>query len=462
MERSFSDLDALTSKSTRVIHNPIVKGTLILTITGIVTRLLGFALRIFLSRTIGEVGLGLHQLAFPVFMLLHAVAAAGIETAISKCVASSQSKNPSRSFSYFLCGLICCMCICLPGSVLICRFAEEISTFLLNEAACAPLLRMFAYAVPLSCVQGCICNYYYGQKKSGVPALSQFIEQLARIAATVLIWYVLTNNGEVFTPAHAVLAMVIGELITVITIVILFCSDFQITFRRSLRTLSEACSNTIARPLIRFAVPMTVNRLMITALQSIESVAIPLYLRIYGYSSSEAIAVYGVLTGMAMPFILFPTTMTNALAVMLLPTVSDAQAQGDGRKIRLAAKSNISFCFLMGCAFTAVFLISGRFLGMFFYASEQAGNYIKILAWVCPFLYVNGAITSILNGLGQVSVTLRNNVLSMLLRLAFILFGVPRFGMNAYLVGLLTSQLLLGGLHLLALKKELNDQKPNL
>lgn len=453
MERPFPDFDAIHSKSVGMIHNPIIKGTIILTITGIVTRLLGFALRIFLSRTIGAEGLGVQQLALPVFMLLHAVAASGIETSISKCVSSAQSRNPSRAFSYFLCGLICCMCICLPGSVLIYRFAESIAVFMLNEPACAPLLRLFAYTVPLSCIHGCICNYYYGQKKSGVPALSQFLEQLARIAATVLIWYVLTKNGEAFTPAHSVLAMVAGEVITTITCVIFFCSDFHVTFGRCLHALSDACSNTISRPLIHFAVPMTVNRLMITALQSVESVAIPLYLRIYGYSASEAIVVYGVLTGMAMPFILFPTTMTNALAVMLLPTVSDAQAQGDDRKIRLAAKSNICFCFLMGCAFTVIFLLSGRFLGMFFYASEQAGDYIRILAWTCPFLYANGAMTSTLNGLGQVSITLRNNVISMLLRLAFILLGVPHFGMNAYLVGLLTSQLLLGGLHLLALKK---------
>lgn len=52
---------------------------------------------------------------------------------------------------------------------------------------------------------------------------------------------------------------------------------------------------------------------------------IPGQLKHYGYSVSEALSVYGVLTGMAMPMVLFPSVITNSVSVMLLPVIAEAQ-----------------------------------------------------------------------------------------------------------------------------------------
>ena len=45
---------------------------------------------------------------------------------------------------------------------------------------------------------------------------------------------------------------------------------------------------------------------------------------------------------------------------------------------------------------------------------------------------------------------------ALLLRLAFVLFGIPRFGIRAYLAGMLASELLLACLHLYSLKKQVS------
>ena len=61
-----------------------ISGTLLLTLTGILSRIIGFYYKIFLSRRIGAEGLGIYQLIFPVFALIISVSAAGIQTAISR------------------------------------------------------------------------------------------------------------------------------------------------------------------------------------------------------------------------------------------------------------------------------------------------------------------------------------------------------------------------------------------
>lgn len=54
------------------------------------------------------------------------------------------------------------------------------------------------------------------------------------------------------------------------------------------------------------ALPLTANRIVLNILQSIEAVSIPQKLLLYGYDTTTALSVYGVLTGMAMPMIFFP------------------------------------------------------------------------------------------------------------------------------------------------------------
>ncbi|MBQ2105373.1 MAG: oligosaccharide flippase family protein, partial [Lachnospiraceae bacterium] len=45
----------------------LIAGTLFLTASGLISRILGFFYRIYLSRTIGAEGLGIYQMVFPIY-----------------------------------------------------------------------------------------------------------------------------------------------------------------------------------------------------------------------------------------------------------------------------------------------------------------------------------------------------------------------------------------------------------
>ena len=83
----------------------------------------------------------------------------------------------------------------------------------------------------------------------------------------------------------------------------------------------------------------------------------------------------------------------------------------------------------------------------------MAGDFITTLAWICPFLYLNGTLHSILNGLGKTSAGFFNNLVGILIRILFILFFVPHTGIQGYLWGLLVNQLLVCLLNLAALRQ---------
>ncbi|MEG1294476.1 MAG: polysaccharide biosynthesis C-terminal domain-containing protein [Clostridium sp.] len=83
--------------------------------------------------------------------------------------------------------------------------------------------------------------------------------------------------------------------------------------------------------------------------------------------------------------------------------------------------------------------------------NPTAGTFISVLAWLCPFMYLSTTMGSILNGLGKTSVIFLHNAAAMLVTLLFVVFGIPRYGIYAYLAGLLVSELLLAALHTIAL-----------
>ena len=121
----------------------------------------------------------------------------------------------------------------------------------------------------------------------------------------------------------------------------------------------------------------------------------------FGLTNSEALSIYGVLTSMALPFILFPSAITNSMAVLLLPTVAQAQADGNEGRISSMISMSLRYSCYMGVLCIGIFTIFGSQLGVGVFHDQNAGTFITILSWLCPFMYLATTMGSILNGLGK-------------------------------------------------------------
>ena len=420
-------------------------GTILLTSTGFACRALGFFYRIFLSRTIGAEGLGVYNMIHPIFGICFALCAGSIQTALSQHIAS----HIARGRSIFRTGIVISMTMSFVLAFLICRHAEFLASAVLMEPRCAPFLPVMGISVPFAAFHACINGYYYGMQKSHVPAFSQVVEQIIRMAAVFLIAGCWISSGRTITVMLAAYGHLAGEVASAaFTLLCLYLFPPQ-TEVVSAGFLSPGT----AAPLMALALPLMGNRLVLNLLCSAEAIWIPSRLQMSGLKNDQAFAVYGVLTGMALPFILFPSAITNSLAVLLLPSV--AKDQAEGRKGSIAASMSLSlrYSLYMGILCIGIFTLFGEELGTSVFHDPDAGRFIRILAWLCPFLYLATTMGSILNGLGKTRTTFFQNTVSLLLRIGFVLFGIPWFGIIAYLWGMLISEILLALLHLWSLKK---------
>ncbi len=424
--------------------HPFITGTLILSIAGLITRFLGFLNRIYLSQLIGAKELGIYQLIFPVYMIAFAFCCHGIELSLSQMIASvpkdhASSTRPSMVRS----GLAISLTLSLFFSLLIYHYADFISTVLLREENTSICLKLMAPVLPFTAVRCCLHGYYVGCKKTIIPATAQLIEQIVRV---FLIWLIAESyhaNMD-FSASLAVCGMVAGEIAgTIYT---------YISYKIQTKSICEKSNNRrhkgflrlpYGKELLKRAVPLTTNKMSLTLTSSLESVLIPFMLTNYYQNQDLALSLYGVLTGMALPFIMFPSTLTNSLSVLLLPTIAEADAAGNKKQLCTIVKKTVMLCLTLG--FTALFIFSlfGKQLGFYVFHEKSAGDFLFILSFLCPLLYLTTTGSSILNGLGYMKSAFFYNMTAILIRIGFILLAIPQTGIQGYLLGLLTAYLAL-------------------
>lgn len=431
------------------IHT-LVKGTLILTLSGFLTKIIGFLYRIFLSHTIGAQGMGIYQLIFPIQSLCFALTVGGIQTAISRLVAAKAAlKKEQNTRDIFLISTVLSVSTAIVVSFFLYRHSSWFALHILLEESCTPLLKIMALSLPMGAFHACVNGYYFARKKLAIPASAQLLEQLARVGASYLVFLIWTDQGMPVTPTLAAIGLLSGELTAMIFSGLVIFMDYN-KAHYQIRHMATPLADF--KSVIQLSFPLTCNRLLVNLLHSMESVLIPGHLRLYGLDNASALSIYGVLTGMALPLIFFPCAITNAVSTVLLPSIAENQAVGNHKTIQKSIFLSLKCCLTLGFSFTILFYFLGDFLGLFLFQNEFAGTFIKTLSFICPCLYLSGTLGGILNGLGAVNQTLLLNIIGLGVRLVFVFFLIPSYGIMGYLWGLIVSELLVTLLSLFFLK----------
>lgn len=446
----------------------ILTGTLLLTVSGLLSRILGFYNRIFLADLIGARELGIYSLIFPVYALCFTLVCHGFETGISNMTSrffSCNQRTNIRRLLRYTCVISLFLSLCLSFTLY--QIAGYLSKYLLNEPSCAQALRIASLALPFVAVKSCVHGYYIGMGKSSVSAASQLIEQCARVGGIYLLS--ITIYSSTANAGLAVWGMVCGEVLSCAYTLLayLYTSCIRRFFSGLCLKIKNSCNGNHSRIFARhkgkplsgypeniqpvrsilkeffsFSIPLTINHFSLTIVSSLEAILIPFVLaRFYG-SQNLALEAYGTLTGMAFPFLFFPATITNSLSVMLLPAISASYKQKKMVQIRYTISRSMHYCIVIGIFSAFAFLFYGNLLGETIFHSVQAGQYIYTFAALCPFMYASQTIMSILNGFGFTKKTMYHSLLCVGVRIACILLMIPTMGITGYLYGMILSSIL--------------------
>ena len=323
----------------------------------------------------------------------------------------------------FIIALICSICIVI--------FSEPISIGILKDNQCQRYLIIMALALPFAAVHTCMGGYYYGVRKTGVLAAAQLVEQLTRVGV-IYILSITIYRQELCNAAIAVWGLVAGEICA--CIIIRQCYKISINQQKNVIIGSEKIGK-ILRQLWQYGGLLTANRVSVTLLQSMEMILMPVVLTRYYGDTESALSVFGIVTGIVLPVILFPNTVTNAMASLLLPAVAEAEEVRDYRTVSGTIKKSLEYCLLLGLFSGLVFCVCGNQIGNLLFGDAEAGEYIQAFAVLCPLMYIQSLLAGALNGLGKMNETLLHHVIASGIRLFGVVGLMPKMGIYGYIAG---------------------------
>lgn len=418
-----------------MFKSTLIKGALILTIANIITRILGFIYRIYMSAAIGAEGMGLYQLITPIYQLVWAISSAGLSTSMSKLTAQEMAKGKAGSSQRLLfISLSISAAIAALLSVLVHSFSDLIAIYIIKETRTALSLRLLSVCFPFMAAGSVIRGYFLGTKNTAVSAISQVLEQAVRMAAVYILASFMIPKGIEYACGAAVIGMAAGEIISFLYTALTWLYKSRKIKAEPSRLSYRVCSNM----LLSMAIPLTLNRVAASVFSTAEAFLIPLKLQEFGMPRQQAVSILGILNGMAMPLVMFPSSLLTALATAAMPVISESHALNQHYRIQRTIKQTMFITAVIAAGTSGIFFTYPEEVGMIIY-SQPMGNILKLLSIVCPFLYIQVTISGILNGLGEQVFIFKVNMISSVINISSIYFLVPLYGINAFILSWIIS-----------------------
>ena len=408
-----------------------IKNAVILTVSSLILRFAGIIFKVYVTRIIGSEGVGLYQLIFSFYMLAATFATSGISTAVTRLITEEIALgNKKGILRIFRRSVELTLCAALISTATVFFGAEIIAAKIIGDIRTVFSLKILAFSLPFMGISSCIRGYFIACRKVSPNALTQIFEQIVRITA-VLIFVGFFSSKDIGTLCSAI---ILGDTVAEI----LSCTVLYLSFstsKKHLNTLKGRANPpfSVTRELTRIALPITSGKYLNTGLRTAENVLVPKNLSRYPHSSANALSQFGMIKGMALPILLFPSTLLNSISTLLIPEISEAVAKKMYSTVKRLTAKVLSLTALLSLFCGLIFLLFGEKIGMLIYNSADVGYLITALSPIVPFMYLDSVSDGILKGLDEQSFTFRTAISDSTIRIILILCLLPISGMKGFI-----------------------------
>lgn len=411
---------------------------------------------IYISNQIGSEAVGVFSLVMAVYLFFITVATSGLNIAVTVIVSEkfALNKNQQAIKAIRTC-IFFSLLLGIAAGGLILLFSNFITSKCLHNMVSSRPLFYIAIGLPFIAMSSCISSYFATIRKAYKNAISQVFEFTIKMFATIILLKINISNGVEAICISLILADVISEICSFTLIFILYIIDIKLKKLEDIRSFGQRIN------ILKIAFPVAVTSYIRSGLSTLKQLIIPTQLEKSGISCSRALSQYGMINGMVLPVITFPTVFTDSYSMLLIPEFSTYVAQKNYKAINYIANK----IFKITCAFTmcicSIFFIFSNDLGLAIYNNIEIGYYFKIYTPFIFFMYMDHIIDCILKGLNKQFGVMCCNILDLSITTCFIYFLLPVLGIKGYVLSIFFSEVLNFSISLFQLFKY-SGIKPNL
>jgi len=414
----------------------LILNTALLTAASFLMQTVNVAYNVYLTNRIGAAGIGLFQLTLTVYSMAVTFACAGVRLGATRLNIDLLAKNPGASLrrSMRLC-LGYAFTLSLTVSVVLFISAPMIAAHWLHDPRTALPLKWLAAGLPMVSVTAAMQGYFTGVRTVYKCALSQGLEQAVKILCVTLFLGRMLEGGIEYACLGIVYGMVAGE------VAVLLFSAALLWRSKHMRPHAGTDDRLRLRDLMHIAGPEAAGACARSVLLTTEHLLIPRGFEASGRSKEEAMRIYGVVHGMALPVLLYPSAVLSSLSNLLVPEISELRVQKKNEQINSAIHKILKLSLLYGVFAGGMFFAFAAPLSQRIYGGTDAARYLQILAPLVPIMYMDMSVDGMLKGLDEQKASMMYNIIDSGICVVLVYLLLPRMAIKGYIIVLFISEI---------------------
>lgn len=424
---------------------------IILTTTSLLLQSVGVIFNVYISNKIGSEAVGVYQLVMSVYVFVTTMAMSGINFACMRVVSEELALGIASNVRNVVkkC-LIFCLFFSFLAATLLIIFSPIISNLWLHNLITSTSLHIIAVSLPFVSMSACISGYFSAVKRVGKMSIIQITEQFLRVIIVCYLLNCVFPNGINYACISLVLGTCISEIISFIAVFLLYNYDSQKYLCRSIM------SEDLNKKILKISLPISFTSYIKSGLSTLKQVLIPIRLEKFGLSCSESLSQYGIINGMVMPIIMFPSTFITSFSNLLVPEFSYYNARKEYNNIHYVTKKVFKYTFIFSIGIVGIFFSFSDTISLIFYNNIEISKYVKILCPLIVFIYLDNVVDCILKGLDKQVGVMIINIFDLIISISFIYFLLPIYGIWGYIAVIFISEIFNCFFSIFQLKKVTN------
>ena len=268
------------------------------------------------------------------------------------------------------------------------------------------------------------------------PAADQILEQIMKVTLISLLLNYFMPCGLEYICISLILGNIISEILSFIFLYTLYKFDKR-EFQRF-----KSSKDFFEKRLLKITIPVGLTSFIRSGLSTIKQVLIPLGFEKNGNTYNQALSNYGLISGMALPLVLFPNIIILAFSSLLIPEFSAFNTRHENERIIKNAKKVIKYSLYFSTIIAIFLFVFADEFSYFMYKTTSVSLYVKLLAPIVPFMYIDSVVDAILRGLNKHVEVLKINIIDLISSIILILILIPKIGIWGYIGMIYYSEIL--------------------
>lgn len=415
-----------------MIKNKILKDTFFLTAIEFIMQGLSLIVNIFITKSFGSEFIGIISLIGSFFVFITIISSGNVYLSTSRFISEEigkQNGNPNTVLKY---GIFSSLSMSVITGIALLMFSQPISTGLLKTPEIESVIKVLAFTLPVCSLNASLKGYFNAVRKVSAPAVSGIVEFTVKSAVLLIFTQAINNNSNISPLTAFALSVATGQISGFLVILFIFIKNRKV--------YKNKCSIKL-KTFIFCSVPIFLNSLVTSVLSSTNDALVPVTLKQYGNSTSQAFSQFGIFEAIVIPALFFPSSILCSLSGILVPELARERTAENSEKNKHLVKKVLKYTFSFSVFTAMIFLCFGDEIGFLMSGDYFAGKIITILAPAVPFIYLEIILEGILRGMGKHSFSSLNYLVEYAIRISVVLIFVPLFGFYGIVASYLASNI---------------------